>query len=64
MPPLFVDPSWYNRVWLTERTPSRTAQLGQRAGLVARRLASTVSAAAALYALFLQQASDNSPSLL
>ncbi len=64
MPPIFVDPSWYNRVWLTERAPSRTAQLGQRASLLARRLAGTMGAVAALYASLLQQASDNSPSFL
>ena len=64
MPPLFVDLSWYNRVWLTEHAPPCTALLCEHAGLLARRLANAISALAAFYTSLLQQASHNSPSFL
>jgi hypothetical protein len=62
MLPFYVDRSWYERTWLTERPPSRAARLGLRVPIVARRLAHALSALAALYASLLQHASDRSPS--
>ena len=58
-----VDPSWYERAWLTEYAPSGAARLGLHLRLVARRVASAMSAVAALHTLLLQQASARSPSL-
>jgi len=60
---LLVERSWYERAWLTERAPSRAAQIGRRARLLARRLARATSAVATLLSSRLQQARELSPSI-
>ena len=44
--PYTVDPSWYETRWLTQRPPSRAADLTRRALAVARTVARRVMALA------------------
>ena len=63
MLPLLVERSWYERAWLTERTPSRAARLGLRTRRVARRVARGLGGVAALFSWRLRQACESSPSI-
>lgn len=48
MPTFNVDPSWYERTWLTEHPPSRGVWLSRRARAAAHRLRRGLIAVAAM----------------